>query len=302
MNTLEPAIEEYQYLMLLKRIRDLGDARMDRTGVGTRALFGEMMKFDLSDGTVPVFTTKTVYWKTALKELLWMLSGGGNIRELVRQNVSIWTDWPFKRYQEETGDTISQKDFEQRVAEDDEFAQKWGDLGPVYGRQWRTWQGPDGQTYDQISDCLEQLKNNPASRRIIFHGWNVPDLPYMALPPCHLLYQFGVSNGKLNLIMFQRSVDTVLGLPFNIASCAFLLRMMAAQADLEPGVLTWFGGDTHLYDNHHHVLDIQLERIPNPAPKLNLLRKPENLFDYKPEDFELVGYEPQGAIKAEVAV
>ncbi|MTH94816.1 thymidylate synthase [Roseibium sp. RKSG952] len=302
MITLNPANAEHQYLELLKRIRDRGDARMDRTGVGTRALFGEMMKFDLSDGTVPIFTTKKVLWKVALKELIWMLSGGTNIRELVKQNVTIWTDWPLKRYREETGDEIDRKEFERRVAKDDAFAAAWGELGPVYGSQWRAWQAPDGSTYDQISDCIEQLRNNPASRRIIFHGWNVPDLPSMALPPCHLLYQFGVSAGKLNLIMYQRSVDTVLGLPFNIASCSFLLRMVADQVDLQPGTLTWFGGDTHLYDNHHHVLDVQLDRTPNAAPKLNLLRKPGSLFDYVPEDFELVGYEPQGFIKADVAI
>lgn len=302
MTTILPVSEEFQYLNLLERIRNEGDARMDRTGVGTRALFGETMKFDLSDGTVPIFTTKKVLWKTALKELIWMLKGGTNIRDLVKQNVTIWTDWPLKRYREETGHEIERKEFEAKVREDEEFALKWGDLGPVYGGQWRSWQGPDGKTYDQISGCLEQLKNNPASRRIIFHGWNVPDLPLMALPPCHLLYQFGVSAGKLNLIMYQRSVDSVLGLPFNIASCAFLMRMVAAQTDLRPGTLTWFGGDTHLYDNHHHVLDIQLNREPAFAPKLNLLRKPDSLFDYTPEDFELVGYNPQGFIKADVAV
>ena len=206
---------EYQYLDLMEQVLERGDERIDRTGVGTRSLFGAMLRFDLSDGTVPILTTKRVYWKTAVKEMLWFLTGGTNIRELLQDNVRIWTDWPLASYRKETGEDIPQDEFERRVLEDDAFAQRWGELGPVYGKQWRRWLGADGQEHDQIAGLLKTLRGNPASRRMLFHGWNVPELGAMALPPCHLLYQYHVtSDGKLNCLLLQRSVDLFIGASF----------------------------------------------------------------------------------------
>jgi thymidylate synthase len=184
---------EHQYLDLLSRVLESGDPRVDRTGVGTLSTFGAMARFDLSEGRVPILTTKRVYWKTAVKEMLWFLTGGTNIRELLQENVRIWTDWPLQRYREQVDATITQEEFEKRVLEDEQFAAAWGELGPVYGKQWRRWLGPDGREHDQISQVIQMLKGNPASRRILFHGWNVPDIGAMALPPCHLLYQYHVT-------------------------------------------------------------------------------------------------------------
>ena len=238
---------ENQYLDLLSSALERGDERIDRTSVGTRSLFGAMARFDLSDGTVPIMTTKTVYWKTAVKEMLWFLSGGTNIQDLLKDNVRIWSDWPLKRYREETGEEISQAVFDQRVIEDDAFAAQWGDLGPVYGKQWRRWLGADGKEYDQIGALIDMLRNTPASRRMLFHGWNVGELAGMALPPCHMVYQYHVSSdGRLSSLMFQRSVDLMLGCPFNWVGQAALQHMLAQQAGLEMGDMVWMAGCPHL--------------------------------------------------------
>ena len=293
---------EYQYLDLLRELLEHGDQRIDRTGVGTLALFGRQMRFDLSDG-FPILTTKRVYWKTAFKEMLWMLSGGTNIRELLEQNVHIWTDWPLAKYRRGTGEQISQKDFEARVLGDRDFADKWGDLGPVYGKQWRRWRTSDGREIDQIEEVIDQIRNNPTSRRIIWEGWNVGELDQMALPPCHKHYQVFVSgDGKLSLGMCQRSVDTAAGLPFNQVSTALLTCLLAKEADLEPGGIVWFGMDVHLYLNHINQAKEQLMREPRPFPKLRIKRKAPSLFDYRIEDFELDGYDPYPPIALPIAV
>lgn len=294
---------EYQYLDLIQSVLERGDERVDRTGVGTRSLFGSMLRFDLSQGTVPILTTKRVYWKTAVKEMLWFLTGGTNIQPLLRENVRIWTDWPLAAYRKETGEQLSQQDFEQRVIDDDDFAAKWGELGPVYGKQWRRWLGADGREHDQIGDLITTLRENPSSRRMIFHGWNVAELEGMALPPCHMVYQYHVtSEGKLNCLLLQRSVDLFLGAPFNFVGAVALQLMLAQQADLTPGEFVWVGGDTHLYLNHFDQAKKLLKREPRPFPQMNLLRKAASIDDYRIEDFEVLGYAPHDAIKAEVAV
>lgn len=294
---------EYQYLDLVEQVLERGDERVDRTGVGTRSLFGAMMRFDLSDGTIPVFTTKRVYWKTAIKEMLWFLTGGTNIQALLKENVRIWSDWPLAAYRQETGEQISQDAFEQRILDDDVFAARWGELGPVYGKQWRRWMGTDGQEHDQIADLVRALKETPASRRMLFHGWNVAELGEMALPPCHMVYQYHVtSDGRLNCLLFQRSVDLLLGMPFNCVGASALQLMLAQQAGLTPGELVWVGGDAHLYLNHLEQAREQLTREPRPFPKVSLAQRAANIDDYRIEDFEVDGYDPHPAITAEVAV
>lgn len=239
---------EYQYLDLLSHVLNNGDERIDRTGVGTRSIFGATVRFDLSDGTAPILTTKRVYWKTAVKEMLWFLTGGTNIQPLLRENVRIWTDWPLAGYRKATGDQISQEEFEQRILESDEFAEKWGELGPVYGKQWRRWLGNDGREHDQIATLVRTLKENPASRRMLFHAWNVAELDGMALPPCHMVYQYHVtSDGRLNCLLYQRSVDLLLGAPFNFVGATALQLMLAQQANLRPGELIWVAGDAHIF-------------------------------------------------------
>lgn len=294
---------EQQYLDLLRQVLDEGDERVDRTGVGTRSIFGGMVRFDLSKGVVPILTTKRVYWKTAVKEMLWFLSGGTNIQPLLRKNVRIWTDWPLATYRRETGEEISQEDFERRVVEDDAFAARWGELGPVYGKQWRKWLGADGREYDQIADLVTTLRANPASRRMLFHGWNVAEVGSMALPPCHMVYQYHVtSNGRLNCLLFQRSVDLLLGAAFNYVGATALQFMLAQQANLQPGELVWVGGDCHLYLNHINQAREQISRDPRPFPTMRLNRRAQSIDDYKIEDFEVDGYSPHAAIKANVAV
>lgn len=294
---------EYQYLDLMERVLDQGDARVDRTGVGTRSIFGAMLRFDLSDGTAPILTTKRVYWKTAVKEMLWFLTGGTNIQALLRENVRIWSDWPLETYRRETGEAISQEAFETRVMEDDAFAARWGELGPVYGKQWRRWLGADGREYDQIGTLVQTLRENPSSRRMLFHGWNVPELGQMALPPCHMVYQYHVtSTGRLNCLMFQRSVDLLLGAPFNFVGATALQLMLAQQAGLTPGELVWVGGDVHLYQNHLDQAKEQLTREPRALPRMTLARQGHGIDDYRIEDFAVEGYDPHAAIKAEVAV
>lgn len=306
---------EWQYLDLLRRIWEEGDERTDRTGVGTRSIFGATLRFDLAGGAMPLITTKRVYWKTATRELLWFLTGDTNIRPLVLQGVKIWNEWPHDNYVRETGDAIALEDFVARIAADQDFAARWGDLGPVYGKQWVDWPSYEpvgdgtfrkGQGINQIALLVESLRNNPGSRRHIIEGWNVAELDRMALPPCHKTYQFHVAGqgakARLNGILYQRSCDVALGLPFNLWSAALLVRMLAQQADLEPGELVWMGGDTHLYLNHADLVEQQLSRVPQGRPKLEILRRPPSIFDYRIEDFEVLDYAPQGAISAPIAV
>ena len=297
----EPRHPEYQYLDLLQELLDHGEKRMDRTGVGTLALFGRQMRFDLSE-SLPILTTKRVYWKTAFKEMLWMLSGGSNIRELLEQNVHIWTDWPLANYRTKTGEKITQDEFEARVLADRDFAEKWGSLGPIYGKQWRRWSA-DGKEIDQIEQVIDQIRNNPTSRRMIWEGWNVGELDQMALPPCHKTYQVFVSgDGKLSLGMYQRSVDTAIGLPYNCLAQAFVACLLAKETELEPGEIVWFGMDVHLYLNHIEQAKEQLSRTPRPWPTLRIKRKAPSLFDYTVDDFEVEGYDPHPPIRLPIAV
>lgn len=294
---------EHGYLDLLAHALERGDERADRTGVGTRSVFGAMLRFDLSDGGVPVLTTKRVHWKLAVKEMLWFLSGSTNIRPLLRQRVRVWTDWPLAAYRRETGEDIARGEFERRVLEDDAFAARWGELGPVYGKQWRRWLGADGREHDQIAGVLAALKGDPCSRRTLFHAWNVGDLGAMALPPCHMVYQYRVSGaGRLDCLLYQRSADLFLGAPFNLVGAAALQAMLAQQAGLRPGELVWVAGDAHLYLNHLDQAREQIGREPRPFPKMRLRRRPGGIDGYAIEDFEVEGYAPHPAIKGEVAV
>lgn len=304
---------EQQYLDLMARIWRDGDERVDRTGVGTRSIFGTQLRFSLAEDRVPLLTTKRVYWKTAAREMLWFLSGDTNIRPLVLQGVKIWNEWPHARYIRETGEDLSLDDFIQRIAEDETFAAQWGDLGPVYGKQWVDWPTyryradglyEKGEGIDQVSQVIESLRTNPGSRRHIIEGWNVAELDRMALPPCHKTYQFhvGAEGTKLSCLLYQRSCDVALGLPFNLFGAALLTRMIAQQADLEPGELVWMGGDTHLYLNHAHLIEEQLTREPRGRPTLEITRRPASIFDYRIEDFAAHGYDPHPPIKAPVAV
>lgn len=304
---------EQQYLDLMRRIWTEGDERVDRTGVGTRSLFGETLRFSLADNAIPLLTTKRVYWKTAVRELLWFLTGDTNIRRLLAQGVRIWTDWPLDRYRRETGEAIDAPTFEARIVEDAEFAAQWGDLGPVYGHQWVNWpryeDAGEGlfrraeRGHNQIAALVNSLRTNPASRRHIFTGWNVADLDRMALPPCHMTYQFHVrSDGGLSCLLFQRSCDLGLGFAFNIFEAALLTRMLADQCGLTAQEVVWTGGDVHLYLNHAELVEEQLQREPQGAPTLHILRKTDDIFSYRFEDFEVRNYAPQTHIAAPVAV
>lgn len=292
---------EVGYLALLARILENGDKRMDRTHVGALSVFGAQLRFDLEQG-LPLLTTKKVYWKSALKEALWFLSGATNIRPLVQQGVSIWTDWPLKAYREATGEEITKREFELRIASSETFASEWGDLGPVYGKQWRRWTTRDGQQIDQIALLIRNIKENPTSRRLLFTGWNVGELDAMALPPCHMTYQFFVANGRLSCQLYQRSADCFLGVPWNLFETAVFTHMFAQQCDLEVGELIWTGGDCHLYLNHLIQAREQLGRAPRPLPRLVIRRRPENVDGYRLEDFAVEGYDPHPAIAAEIAV
>lgn len=294
---------EHQYLDLLSSVLSHGDQRVDRTGVGTKAIFGASLRFDLSNGQVPILTTKRVYWKLAVKEMLWFLTGGTNIQALLKENVRIWTDWPLAAYRKANGSDISQEDFERRIVEDDDFARQWGELGPVYGKQWRRWLGADGREHDQISELIKTLRTNPTSRRMLFHGWNVAEIDSMALPPCHMVYQYYVSSeNRLSCLLFQRSCDALIGAPFNYIGAVALQYMLAEQANLELGEFIWFSGDTHLYLNHIEQAKLQVSREPRPFPTMRLLRKPDSIDGYRIEDFEVTGYEPHPPIAADIAV
>lgn len=294
---------EQQYLDLLGRALEHGDERVDRTGVGTRSLFGELVRFDLSNGQVPILTTKRVYWKTAVKEMLWFLTGRTNIRELLQNNVRIWTDWPLQKYREATDQTITQEAFEARIVADEAFADQWGELGPVYGKQWRRWVDAQGRSHDQIATLVDTLRANPASRRMLFHAWNVGELDQMALPPCHMVYQFHVtSSGRLNCLLFQRSADLFLGVAFNWTGASALMLMLADQAGLTPGELVWVGGDCHVYLNHQDQVRQQIARTPRPFPTMRLVRHAESIDGYAIEDFVVEEYDPHPPIHGDVAV
>ena len=275
-----------QYLDLLRHIRDTGLAKGDRTGTGTLSVFGHQMRFDLAEG-FPLLTTKKLHIRSIVHELLWFLQGDTNIGYLRENGVKIWDEW----------------------------ASDEGELGPVYGRQWRSWPAPNGTTVDQIAEAVDLLRNNPNSRRIIVAAWNPAELPdetispqdnvrqgRMALAPCHCLFQFWVGDGRLSCQLYQRSCDVFLGVPFNIASYALLTHMMAQQADLDVGDFVWTGGDVHLYSNHLEQTDLQLTRTPGPLPRLVIHRRPASIFDYRYEDFEITGYEAAPHIKAAVSV
>lgn len=302
---------EWQYLDLMRRIWEHGDERIDRTGVGTRSILGAQIRFDLSGGAFPLISTKRVYWKTAVREFLWFLTGETNIRPLVLQGVKIWNEWPHANYVKATGDQIALDDFVARIAEDEGFAAQWGDLGPVYGKQWVDWPSyvpvgdglyRKGPRINQVQQVVDSLRSNPGSRRHIVEGWNVAELDQMALPPCHKTYQFHVGGGRLNCALYQRSCDVALGLPFNLVGAALFVRLLAQQCDLEPGELVWLGGDTHLYLNHAELVEEQLARAPAGQAVLTIGRRPDSIFDYAIEDFTVSGYEPQAHIAAPVAV
>jgi thymidylate synthase len=262
-----------QYLDLMRHILAEGVDKSDRTGTGTRSVFGYQMRFDLNEG-FPLVTTKKCHLRSIIHELLWFLNGDTNIAYLKDNKVSIWDEW----------------------------ADENGDLGPVYGAQWRSWPTQGGEAIDQISQVIEQIKQQPDSRRLIVSAWNVGELDKMALAPCHAFFQFYVADGKLSCQLYQRSCDVFLGLPFNIASYALLTMMVAQQCDLALGDFVWTGGDTHLYSNHMEQTQLQLTREPRPLPTMNILRKPASIFDYRIEDFELSGYDPHPHIKAPVAI
>ncbi len=306
---------EQQYLDLMRQIWESGSERIDRTGIGTKSVCGAMLRFDLGGGAMPLLTTKRVYWKTATRELLWFLTGETNIRPLVLQGVKIWNEWPHARYVKETGDALNLEDFVQRIADDEAFARRWGDLGPVYGKQWVDWPTyryrPDGlyekgEGINQIAQVIESLRTSPGSRRHIIEGWNVAELDRMALPPCHKTYQFHVAgegeSARLNCVLYQRSCDVALGLPFNLWSAALLTAMIASQVGMQPGELVWMGGDVHLYLNHAHLIEEQLARQPQGHPRLEITRVPETIFDYRIEDFVVHDYAPLPPISAPVAV
>jgi thymidylate synthase len=261
------------YLAMMEHVLKDGVAKEDRTGTGTLSVFGYQMRFNLAEG-FPLVTTKKVHLKSIIHELLWFLSGNTNIGYLNEKGVHIWDEW----------------------------ADAEGNLGPVYGHQWRCWPKSDGQTVDQISELVTALKQNPDSRRHIVSAWNVGALNDMALPPCHAFFQFYVAQGRLSCQLYQRSGDVFLGVPFNIASYALLTHMLAQQCDLKVGDFVWTGGDVHLYSNHLEQANAQLVRTPRPLPKLLLKRKPKSLFDYQYDDFEIVDYQPHPSIKAPVAV
>ena len=262
-----------QYLDFMRHVYEHGTVKADRTGTGTRSVFGYQMRFALREG-FPVVTTKKLHLKSIIYELLWFLQGSTNVRWLQENGVTIWDEW----------------------------ADENGELGPIYGYQWRSWPAPNGEHIDQIAQLIEQIRGNPDSRRLIVSAWNVGDIPRMKLPPCHAFFQFYVADGRLSCQLYQRSADIFLGVPFNIASYALLTHMIAQQTGLEVGDFVWTGGDCHIYSNHEEQVRTQLAREPMALPKLQILRKPDSIFDYRYEDFALVGYESHPAIKAPVAV
>jgi thymidylate synthase len=303
-----------QYLGLLEDIKTNGAKKADRTGVGTISVFGRQLRFDLSQG-FPALTTKKLFTRGIIHELIWFLQGSSNIKYLVDNDVHIWDEWPYKHYLISQSKPIPEINgpewkkgmgqFIEKIKQDTDFAEKWGELGPVYGYQWRNWPAPNGKHIDQIKDMVETIKNNPDSRRMIVSAWNVADIDEMAkagLPPCHLLFQFYVVDGKLSCQMYQRSADTFLGVPFNIASYALLTMMMAQVTNLKPGDFVHTFGDTHLYLNHLKQVDEQLSRKPKKLPIMRVNPKVKSIDDFKYEDFKLENYDPYPAISAPIAV
>lgn len=303
-----------QYLDLLQHIMETGKVKTDRTGTGTKSVFGYQMRFDLSAG-FPLMTTKKMFTRGIIEELIWFLNGDSNLKYLADRDVHIWDSWPYKAYLEQTGQTVPESGSEawntgmtvflEKIKTDADFAHEYGGLGPIYGYQWRSWPTSDGKHIDQITQVIEQIKKSPDSRRMIVSAWNVADIEEMAksgLPPCHCLFQFYVADGKLSCQLYQRSCDTFLGVPFNIASYALLTMMIAQVCDLEPGEFVWTGGDVHIYSNHFDQVALQLSREPLPLSKMILNPNVENIFDFKIEDFTLEGYQSHESIKAPIAV
>ncbi len=299
-----------QYLDLLKLIKETGIKKEDRTGTGTLSIFGHQMRFNLEEG-FPLMTTKKVNLDSIIHELLWFIRGDTNIRYLVQNGVNIWNDWPFQSWLIQTGQDKKyamhskewkdmMKTFVEMVNTDDEFASKYGDLGPVYGKQWRDFEG-----VDQLKQVVKDIESNPNSRRLIVSAWNPKDIPVMiksGLPPCHTLFQFYVSNGKLSCQLYQRSADVFLGVPYNIASYALLTLMIAKVTGLEPGEFIHSFGDTHIYLNHLDQVNEQLNRNPHSLPKLTILKNRDNLFEFSVDDFQLTEYSPHPFISAPIAV
>ena len=265
--------QEQQYLDLIKHILANGQQKEDRTGTGTKSVFGYQMRFNLAE-EFPLLTTKKVHFKSVVHELLWFIAGDTNVKYLQDNGVRIWNEW----------------------ADED------GNLGPVYGHQWRSWEAVDGRVIDQFADVVDQIKNNPDSRRLLVNAWNVGEIDKMALPPCHMFFQFYVSNGRLSCQLYQRSADVFLGVPFNIASYALLTLMMAHVTGLEPGEFVHTFGDAHIYDNHMIQVTEQIVREPKPLPKIKINRNVESVFDFKFEDFDLIDYDPHPLIKGKVSV
>ena len=303
-----------QYLDLLEDIKTNGTIKTDRTGTGTKSVFGRQLRFDLNEG-FPAVTTKKLFLRGIIHELLWFLNGDSNIEYLVKNDVHIWDEWPFQAYLQAEGIDMPEvgsdewksglSAFTERIKTDHDFAVKYGELGPVYGHQWRHWPDGNGGEIDQIQQVIDTIKTNPDSRRIIVSAWNVADIQEMAkagLPPCHSLFQFYVTDGKLSCQLYQRSADTLLGVPFNIASYALLTMMIAQVTGLKLGEFVHTFGDAHIYLNHQEQVDLQLSRTPKPLPKMVINPNVTSIFDFKIEDFTLEGYDPDPAIKAPIAV
>ena len=298
---------EQQYLELLKDILKNGKFKDDRTKTGTKSVFGRQLRYDLSDG-FPLLTTKKVFLKGIIYELLWFLKGQSNIKYLIDYNVHIWDEWPYKYYKRKNKGKkiLTQEEYVQRIKSEKKFAEKWADLGPIYGVQWRKWKKHGKGEVDQIKDVIEQIKKNPTSRRLIVTAWNPAEIDDIVkregLPPCHTLFQFYVNDGKLSLQLYQRSADSFLGVPFNIASYALLLTMIAQVTGLKPGEFVHTFGDVHIYSNHMKQVKEQLSRKPKKLPTIKINPKIKDINKFKFEDFELIGYNPHPPIKAPVAV
>lgn len=307
-----------QYLELLQKIKDEGVERDDRTGIGTKSLFGYQMRMNLEEG-YPLLTTKKVFLRAIIYELLWFLRGDTNIQFLVQNNIKIWNEWSYQiyleknnlekklpRYSDEWKDEMD--DFVDKIKNDDEFARKWGELGPIYGKQWTKWESKEGVEINQIENVIDLIKNDPSSRRIIISGWNVGEIQELiknhhhAPPPCHTLFHFHVLNGKLSCQLYQRSADVFLGVPFNIASYALLTMMMAQVTGLKPGEFIHTFGDVHIYKNHYEQVDEQIKREPRKLPQMEINPEVKDIFGFKFDDFKLKNYNPHPPIKASIAV
>ncbi len=291
-----------QYLDLLQHILDNGSPKNDRTGTGTISTFGYQMRFDLSKD-FPLLTTKKVHLKAIIYELLWFIKGDTNIKYLVDNNVKIWNEWPYRNFQKSADyhhETLDE--FVDKIRNDDVFAKKHGNLGPVYGRQWRHFEGPDGKYVDQLTQVINDIKTKPQSRRLIINSWNPPLVPEMALPPCHMMFHFYVNDNKLSCLLYQRSADSFLGVPFNIASYALLTMMIAQVTNLEVGEFIHTLGDAHIYNDHLEQVNLQLSRTPRALPKMTLNKEITHIEDFKYEDFKLTNYHPYPKIKGQVSV